>query len=369
MADAKKKKNIFSRIVGLFKDAAGAIVDFLTDSAIAESIRQDLGLKPGGSIPAATGQKFVQFAAGLDPDKEALSETIAEISDVAQEIKTLAATLETDDFPAGQVSYTLFKLGATDSVRLRWPFLYALSRSILFLEEDTEALIMIDPARLLRQLRGEDLPSGELLAQRITGAGALVLQLLDAFTSKEKNEADTGHVDVFYGWDLSPDSVTPKADLASMRAVTFRVGGASGTGPHLLASLLAVPPEHGGPGIYVSLGGDLTIDKEIERKIDPDADDDTSPTCTGSSSASTPASRAGSTPTSALRDRGYHRTCRRWTRTRSSSLASPAAPPTSPSSASGNLTRLASTSTRPNSASTSGRSGQGSTPPCATPSW
>jgi len=275
MADAKKKKNIFSRIVGLFKDAAGAIVDFLTDSAIAESIRQDLGLKPGGSIPAATGQKFVQFAAGLDPDKEALSETIAEISDVAQEIKTLAATLETDDFPAGQVSYTLFKLGATDSVRLRWPFLYALSRSILFLEEDTEALIMIDPARLLRQLRGEDLPSGELLAQRITGAGALVLQLLDAFTSKEKNEADTGHVDVFYGWDLSPDSVTPKADLASMRAVTFRVGGASGTGPHLLASLLAVPPEHGGPGIYVSLGGDLTIDKEIERKIDPDADDDT----------------------------------------------------------------------------------------------
>jgi hypothetical protein len=273
MADDKKKKNIFSRIVSLFKDAAAAIVDLLTDGAIAESIRGDLGLKPGGAIPAATGDKFVQFAAGLDPDKEALSETIAEITDVAQEIKTLAATLETEDFPASQVSYTLFKLGATDSVRLRWPFLYALSRSILFVEEDTEALIMIDPARLLRQLRGEDLPSGELLAQRITGAGTLVLQLLDAFTSKEKDDTDVGHVDVFYGWDPSPDSVTPKADLVSMRAVTFNVGGASATGPRLLASLLAVPPEHGGPGIFLSLGGELTLEREITRKIDPNGDE------------------------------------------------------------------------------------------------
>ena len=273
MADDKKKKNIFSRIVSLFKDAAAAVVDFFTDGAIAESIREDLGLKPGGAIPAATSDKFVQFAAGLDPDKEALSETIAEISDVAQEIKTLAKTLETDDFPAGQVSYTLFKLGATDSVRLRWPFLYALSRAVLFLEEDTEALIMIDPARLLRQLRGEDLPSGELLAQRITAAGSLVLQLLDAFTSEEENDTDVGHVDVFYGWDPSPDSVTPKADLVSMRAVTFNVGGASATGPRLLATLLAVPPEHGGPGIFLSLGGELTLEREITRKIDPEGDE------------------------------------------------------------------------------------------------
>ena len=273
MADDQKKKNIFSRIVAWFKKVAEWIPEHLGDPAIAPSIREDLGLKPGAQIDEAKNQKFVQFGAGLDPDKESFSETIAEITDVAQEIKTLAATLETDDFPAGQVSYTLFKLGATDSVRLRWPFLYALSRSVLFLEEDTEALIMIDPARLLRQLRGEDLPSGEILAQRITGAGALVLQLLDAFTSKEKNEADVGHVDVLYGWDLSPDSVTPKADLTSMRAVTFNVGGASSTGPRLLASLLAVPAEHGGPGIFVSLGGELTIDREIEQKIDPDGDE------------------------------------------------------------------------------------------------
>jgi hypothetical protein len=202
--DPKKKKNIFSRIVAWFKKAAEWIPEHLGDPAIAPSIREDLGLAPGARIDAAKNQKFVQFGSGLDPDKEGFSETVAEISDVAQEIKTLAATLKTDDFPAGRVSYTLLKLAATDSVRLRWPFLYALSRAVLFLEEDTEALIMIDPARLLRQLRGEDLPSGEILAQRITGAGTVVLQLLDAFTSKEKNEANVGHVDVFYRMGCRP---------------------------------------------------------------------------------------------------------------------------------------------------------------------
>jgi hypothetical protein len=264
MADDKKKKNIFSRIVAWFKKAAEWIPEHLGDPAIARSIREDLGLKPGAQIDAAKNQKFVQFGAGLDPDKEAFSETVAEISAVVQEIKTLAATLETEEVPAGQVSYTIFRLAATDSVRLRAPFLYALSRSVLFLEEDTEALIMIDPARLLRQLRGEDLPSGEILAQRITGAGALVLQLLDAFTSKEKNDASVGHVDVFYGWDGAPDSVTPKADLVSMRAVTFNVGDGAGTGGRLLASLLAVPSAHGGPGVFVSLGGALTIERELD---------------------------------------------------------------------------------------------------------
>jgi hypothetical protein len=262
--DKKKKKNIFSRIIAWFKKAAEWIPEHLGDPAIARSIREDLGLKPGDQIDPVKNAKFVQFGTGLDPDKESFGETVAEVTAIVQEIKTLASTLETEDMPAGQVSYAILKLAATDSVRLRFPFLYALSRAMLFLEEDTEALIMIDPARLLRNLRGEDLPEGEILAQRITGAGALVLQLVDAFTSKEPNGEQVGHVDVFYGWDISPNSVTPKADTTSMRGVTFNLGDDSGTGGRLLASIFAVPTGHGGPGVYLSLGGSLTIEREID---------------------------------------------------------------------------------------------------------
>ena len=267
MPDPKKKKNIFSRIIAWFKKAAEWIPEHLGDPAIARSIREDLGLKPGDQIDAAKNAKFVQFGSGLDPDKEGFSETIAEVTAVVQEIKTLAATLETEDMPAGQISYAILKLAATDSVRLRFPFVYALSRAVLFLEEDTEALIMIDPARLLRNLRGEDLPAGEILAHRIAGGASLVLQLVDAFTSKEKHGDQVGHVDVFSGWDISPDSVTPKADVTSMRAVTFNLGDDSGTGGRLLVTVLAVPSAHGGPGLFLSLGGSLTIERDIEGVV------------------------------------------------------------------------------------------------------
>ena len=262
--DDKKKKNIFSRIIGWFKYAAEWIPEHLGDPAMARSIREDLGLKKGEQIDAAKNTKFKQFGAGLDPDKEGFADTVAELTEVIQEFKTLGETLKTDEMSASQVSYAILKLAATDSARLHFPFLYALSRAMLFLEEDTEALIMIDPARLLRNLRGEDLPEGEILAQRITGAGALILQLLDAFTSKEKDAEQAGHVDVFYGWDVSPDSVTPKADTTSMRAVTFNIGDDSGTGGRLLASILAVPSGHGGPGIFLSLGGSLTLERDID---------------------------------------------------------------------------------------------------------
>jgi hypothetical protein len=264
MADDKKKKNIFSRIVAWFKEAAQWVVDKLTDDAIAQSITEDLGLKPGQKIPEAKKGQFVQFASGLDPEKEALSDSIAEITEVAQAIKALAATYATDDFPAGQLSYTILKLAATDSVRLRLPWLFALSRTVLFFEEDTEALIMLDPSRLLRNLRGEDLPSGELLAQRLAAAGALVLQLLDAFTSEEPDAEKPGHVDIFSGWDLSPESVTPLADLASLRTTTFHISQASQTGAGLLASIVMVPTEHGGPGLFISLGGNLTIEHDTD---------------------------------------------------------------------------------------------------------
>ncbi|MEO6526675.1 MAG: DUF6603 domain-containing protein [Gemmatimonadaceae bacterium] len=268
MADddkAKKKKNIFSRIIGWFKDTADDIVELFTDGAIARSIREDLGLKPGEQIPAEKSAKFKAFASGLDPDKEALSETIAEVQAVVQEIKALATTLETVDTPAAQVSYLLLSLAATDSIRLRLPMLFAFARDILFLEDDTEKLMIIDPARMFRSLRGEDLPSGEQFAQRISFASALILQLFDAFQSKEEDGQAAGHVDVFYGWDPSPDSKTPKADVVQQRTTTISIGDDTGTGASLQVTMLYVPPDHGGPGLFLALGGGLKVVKEEEN--------------------------------------------------------------------------------------------------------
>ena len=133
----------------------------------------------------------------MDADKESFAELVAELAPLFTDFAELYDELKSDQVSKSQVGYVLLKLAATDSIRLRVPWLYAFSRAVLFFEEDTEALILIDPKRLLRNLRGEDLPSGEAFAQRLSGAGGLALQLLDAFTSKEKAGDDhAGHVDI-----------------------------------------------------------------------------------------------------------------------------------------------------------------------------
>jgi uncharacterized protein DUF6603 len=259
-----KSKNVFSRIVAWFKSSAEWVADHLTDPVIAESIRQDLRLKPGQDIPPATAGKFTQYGAGLDPDKEALSETIAELTAIIPDLKALAATLETDDVPANQIAYTLMSLAATDSIRLRFPAIFALARLGLWVDQDLESLMVLDPALLLRNARGKDLPSGEALLQRISDGSALLLQILAMKLDPQADAEKHGVVDVFAGWDPSPDSTTPKADLVSTRATTFQIGGDGATTGSLLVTLIALPKEHGGPGLFVSLGGALSVARSTD---------------------------------------------------------------------------------------------------------
>jgi hypothetical protein len=261
-ADDKKKKNIFSRIVDWFKSSAHWVEDHLTDPAIATSIRQDLGLKSGAAIPAATAGKFAQYGSGLDPDKEALSETIAEVTKMLPDFKALAKSFETDDFPANEILYLLMSLAATDSIRLRFPAVFAFARLGMFIEDDPESLMVLDPAKLLRNVRGEDLPSGEALLQRISDGSAILAQVLTMLVDGQDDKEKHGVLDVVAGWDPAPDTPTPKADLVSMRATTFKLGNDVGTSGQLFVTLLAVPKEHGGPGLFLSFGGGLAVTRQ-----------------------------------------------------------------------------------------------------------
>jgi hypothetical protein len=294
--DKKATPNIFSRIIGWFKSTATWIEEHLGDPAIAESIRLDLGLKPGQELPATTTGKFAQYGSGLDADKEGFNETVAELTAIIPDLKALAAALETDDFPANQVLYTLLSLAATDSVRLRVPTVFALARLAMWVDDDLESLMILDPARLLRNVRGQDLPSGEALLQRISDGGAVLLQILDMKLEPQPDPEKHGTIDVFSGWDPSPETQTPKADLVSMRATTFHIGGDSPTSGALLVSMLAVPKEHGGPGLFVSLGGSLSVARDSDTmKFRFDAGFPVPSTCSSRSATRSAASpyRAG----------------------------------------------------------------------------
>src|SRR6201999_32031 len=99
--------------------------------------------------------------------------------------------------------------------------------------------------------------------QRISDGSGLALQLLGMVLEKRPDPEKSGGIDIFSGWDPSPGSVTPKADLVSTRATTFQIGGNATTSGSLLVTIIAVPPEHGGPGLFVSLGGTASIKRTI----------------------------------------------------------------------------------------------------------
>ena len=275
VAPKKVKKNIYARILAFFKHAAEWVPENLGDPAYARTLREDLGLAEGADVPADKQEKFKRFAAGLDIDKASFLDTVEQIKDLVPLIKSLKEDFASDQVDPVALEYLLFRLIATDFVRLREPSLYALMRAVLFLEEDVESLALIDPRVFLHQLYGEDLPASELLVQRIAAAGALVLQLIDGLSAE--NDEEVGHVDINYGWDAAPGTVTPLADLLSMRTTTFRIGQ-DNAGAGLLASINYVPPEHGGPGLFLSFGGALKLVKEappLPQVIDSENPPDT----------------------------------------------------------------------------------------------
>lgn len=263
MAD-DKSKSIFSAIIAWFKQAADWVQENLGDPAIAEMLRQDLGLAPGSSIPDAEKDKFQQYGKGLDPDKVAFEETIAEIKDVVTDLSNLGDTLKSDGLTGWDVSYLLGRVAAADSVRLRFPAVYAVAKLALFISDDPDALEELDPALLVQLLRGDALPvgSGERFLQQLSAGLGLLVTIADSILQKS---IGPGLVSASYGWDAAPNSAAPQADQIASRAMTLLLGDPKQEIGQLGLTMLGVPPEHGGPGLFLSFGGKLAIDQTIEN--------------------------------------------------------------------------------------------------------
>jgi hypothetical protein len=261
--DPKKdeKKGIFSRIKGWFIDAAHWVEDTFTDPALAREIRADLGLKPGQEIKSTDVAAMHSHAAAINPDDEAFSATATEVVAVATDIKTLVDQMKSPGQDTANVAYLLMELSSAESIRVRVPLLYAISKLLLFVGDDLESMESLDPGRLIRGLQGKDLPSFEAWAQRWSAMAVAIVQVLDHFLGDKFLGPDA--VVAYYGWDPSPDSKTPLADIVSSRALTLDIGSSSGTGGRVLLTALYVPAEHGGPGMFLSLGGAITAEQIV----------------------------------------------------------------------------------------------------------
>jgi len=260
---------VFSTIKKWFKDLAEWTQENLGDPYIAAAIRDDLGLAEGASVPEAQRDQIKQFANGVDPDKEAFAETVADLKVLVDAFTQMGEELlaQPPTATGWDVAYLIGRLLAAEMIRTREPIVYFLGKSTLFIADDPEQLSTLDPALLVRLGKGDPLPAGygELVTQRIS-AGAVLLvvaaeQLLDKFVGPDA-------LDAYYGWDSAPDSATPNSDLVSARTLTliFGLPEVEGVAPKIALTLTGVPPEHSGPGMFLSVGGGGTFEKTIDQE-------------------------------------------------------------------------------------------------------
>src|ERR1700712_5533319 len=158
--DPKKKKNVFQKVAGFFKDAADWVEETFADPAIATEVREDLGMNTDNpATPKATDpavrQKIDDFLGKESVDKAALLATVAEIKTLSDTILTFADAVKADGVSASDVFWLIFKVWGADSLRLRNPSGYALCVLAGVILEDDELLPQLDPAPVTRLLKGE----------------------------------------------------------------------------------------------------------------------------------------------------------------------------------------------------------------------
>lgn len=252
MAD---EPNVFEKIVKWFKEAADWVQQNLGDPEIATALREDLGLKPGADLSPADKAKFVAFKDGLDPDKVAFDATVTEIAQAVEGFIQLGETLK--DPASGEVAwdiaYLLGNIALADTLRVRFPAIYALGKLGLLVSDDPDAVEQFDPAMLMKILRGETpQDASQMLFDRVSHGLSLIPTIVDILLQQFDK---TRYVDYFYGWDPIPGSPTPLADLASARTLTMLLGPQDVA--RAAVTMAGVPVGDGGPGMIVSLGGDF----------------------------------------------------------------------------------------------------------------
>jgi hypothetical protein len=251
-----EEPNVVAKVVSFLEALVEWIQENLGDPALAAMLREDLGLAEGADIPANQQNQLTTFAAGLDPDKAAFDETVTQIGDLVQALIQLGETLKGEQGSGWDVVYLLARIAGSESIRVRLPVVYALGKLVELVSDDPESIEELDPAVVMGLLRG-DPPAidGEVLLHRIHHLTWLLVTALETILEKV---TDTDVIDAYHGWDPDPGSATPTADLVSARATTLMAGTGGDLDARLAMTLLGVPPEHRGPGLFLSFGGGLT---------------------------------------------------------------------------------------------------------------
>ena len=284
--------NLLSRFLHDLRDLVSLLIDLVGDEELS---RNTFGFSVDGLNELSVVVDALDTAGRGEVDLAAFAEAAARLVEVSEAVQILVQAAEAD-LPPGVVvqeaaGVLLDTLGSA-YVAARWPQLMYLARVLGLLtenlpQEETGQAIEAFGAGFWRILRWDDIEGllgaawagftrpletdddARRLSALLAGLGLVV-----AFTPLvvEKffhRRIDPRSFEVLFGWEGHQSSATPAADRISERFVTLlgRVQGETAGGDEaeldMTATMALVPRDHGGPGLWLSLGfgagGDLDL--------------------------------------------------------------------------------------------------------------
>jgi hypothetical protein len=305
-------KSIPQRIIGALADFFNWVTLTLAEDDVRREVLTQLGLNPDtGAAPAyppGWADRMAAYRSSTSPDAAAW---VAASDDVRVAYETIRGLVQaasagsdaTDAFIEDAV-HRIFQLLSLNYLRINFPLVFWFGQAAGFVDESFASQLLpagakreiakqlvaafSDPIDYFKQtyheLYGVNWPieTADQAAALSSATFAPLATLLAIFQKKIYEDLAKAHPDftppelrLLYGWEPVIGAPTPTADAIAARALSFGFanivlddsapvdGSSVELGEELAATLIWVPREHGGPGLFVGLGGAGEVDIPI----------------------------------------------------------------------------------------------------------
>lgn len=306
-------ESTFQKLAALAVDFFEYTADLLGHDLTRAAIIRDLGGDPAkattvAQLPPSNLAAIRAYRQAAEPSFEAdvqVARDIAVVLDaIIGQIETWSDAFDLDDAGeaaeevALELAYGLLELSTSAWVRHRWPRLFLLLEATSSVGDSLSTYgpadskygrlvggvagllgFVLQPGRTFSALDlGHEWKDhvGEASVDGLLRLGGAFLGVWDGIRS-DKLEGIEVVEDTYSGWDspslsIDSDEAPTSADLISSHMVSLSLvsppedpGADLTSTERLLVTLMYVPSSEGGPGVFVSLGGSLTIDEAVGK--------------------------------------------------------------------------------------------------------
>lgn len=265
---ATDEKDLFEQVAELTKDLADWVKDTLTDPEVLAQIRADVGLRPDGTVPPGASDQLKAQLESFDVEDAGFAATVASVTTLVQAVRGVVDGLKEPGDDVDEVLYAIFQIGAAEWLRRRYPLIHAVLVLGGQIRAGVEELERIDPGKLVAAVRedGPDTGFDEADAQWLSGVAGTAIHatelLVEKFTASDQ-ASGFRPVRASYGWEPVP-GVPNLTESVSERTLTLVAGSPTDPGVQGALTIVVTTDAMGGPGVFLSLGGQVTLEQQVE---------------------------------------------------------------------------------------------------------